>query len=177
MRSPANRRSARGMTLMEMLTVVSLLAIAAALVLLTPFRAYQHGRAAGDAAATLAQDLALLERAAQNGGANDGSTLVIVSTAPLSYDCYYGRPNAIDPNSTLGPVIVHRSFDDVALTGGPIDSNTPLLFASNGSAQYVSAGTWADQHQTIELVLTPASDASRSAKVDLNLFSGGVSSP
>ncbi|HME81918.1 MAG TPA: prepilin-type N-terminal cleavage/methylation domain-containing protein [Candidatus Eremiobacteraceae bacterium] len=172
-----HRYRSRGMTLMEMLVVVSMLAIAAALVLLTPFRAYQRERAAGDAASTVAQDLALLERVAQNGGANDGATLQIDSTAPLSYDCYYGRPNAIDSNSTLGPVIVHRSFDDVDLTGGPIDATTPLLFASNGSVQYVSAGTWADQHQTIELVLTPASDEARAAKVDLNLFTGGISLP
>ncbi len=168
---------ARGMTLLEVLVAAAILALASALVLLTPFREYVHGRAASDAATTMAQDIALLERAAQNGGANDGATLQIVSTNPLVYDCYYGRPNALDPNSALGPLIVHRSFDDVALSAGPIDATTPLLFASNGSVQYVAAGIWADQHQTIEVTLTPASDASRVAKVDLNLFTGGVSLP
>jgi prepilin-type N-terminal cleavage/methylation domain-containing protein len=170
-------RHARGMTLMEVLVAVAILAVASALALLTPFREYVHGRAASDAATTMAQDIALLEHAAQNGGANDGATLQIVSTNPLVYDCYYGRPNALDPNSALGPLIVHRSFDDVALSGGPIDASTPLLFASNGSVQYVAAGMWADQHQTIEVTLTPASDASRAASVDLNLFTGGVSLP
>ncbi|HEV2909293.1 MAG TPA: prepilin-type N-terminal cleavage/methylation domain-containing protein [Candidatus Eremiobacteraceae bacterium] len=170
-------RHAHGMTLIEVLIAAAILALASALVLLTPFRAYVHGRAASDAATTMAQDIALLERAAQNGGANDGATLQIVSTNPLVYDCYYGRPNALDPNSALGPLIVHRSFDDVALTAGPIGATTPLLFASNGSEQYVAAGIWADQHQTIELTLTPASDASRAARVDLNLFTGGVSVP
>lgn len=165
------------MTLMEMLVAVAMLATASALFLITPFRQYVHGRAASDAASTMAQDVALLERIAQNGGANDGATLQIVSTNPLVYDCYYGRPNNIDINSALGPKIVHRSFDDVTLTGGPIDTHTPLLFASNGSVQYVLAGNWADQHQTIEITLTPSSDASRSARVDLNLFTGGVSVP
>ena len=156
---------------------VSILLIAGALILVTPFRAYMHARAASDAASTLAQDLALLERVAQNGGVNDGATLKIVSTNPLVYDCYYGRPNSIDPNSALGPVIFHRSFEDVALTAGPIGTSTPLLFASNGSAQYVSAGMWADQHQTIELTLTPSADTARTSEVDLNLFTGGIALP
>jgi len=167
----------RGFTLLEMLVTVSILMLAAALVLITPFRAYMHARAAADAASTLAQDLALLERVAQNGGVNDGATLEIISADPLIYECYYGRPNAIDPSSTLGSLIVRRSYDDVALTSGPIDASTPLLFASNGSAQYVSAGMWADQHQTIELTLTPSADAARAGKVDLNLFTGGISLP
>ncbi|MBV8223393.1 MAG: hypothetical protein JO293_08545, partial [Candidatus Eremiobacteraeota bacterium] len=115
------------MTLLELTVVLATLALAAALFLITPFTAYLHGRAASDAAATMAQDVALLERIAQNGGANDGATLNVVSTNPLAYDCFYGRPNAIDPNSVLGPKIVHRSFDGVALTGGPVDPATPLL--------------------------------------------------
>jgi hypothetical protein len=160
-----------------MLVTVSILMIAGALILVTPFRAYMHARAASDAASTLAQDLALLERVAQNGGVNDGATLKIVSTNPLVYDCYYGRPNSIDPNSTLGPVIFHRSFDDVALTAGPIDTSTPLLFASNGSAQYVSAGTWADQHQTIQMTLTASADETRESTVGLDLFTGSVALP
>lgn len=167
----------RGMTLMETLVAVAMLATASALFLITPFRAYLHGRAAADAASTLAQDIALLERTAQNGGANDGATLQIVSTNPLVYDCYYGRPNNIDLNSTLGPNIVHREFDDVTLAAGPIDASTPLLFASNGSAQYVVAGNWVDQHQTIELTLIPSGDDAHTAKVDLNLFTGGVTVP
>lgn len=167
----------RGMTLIEVLSAVVILLMVGALGVLMPLRDYQHGRAAADAAQTLAQDLALLERVAQNGGANDGATLKIVSTSPLVYDCYYGRPHAIDPNSALGPAIVHRSFDDVALTGGPIDAKTPLLFASNGSAQYVLAGAWADQHQTIALTLAPMSDAARVSSVDLNLFTGAIALP
>ena len=166
------------MTLLELIVAVSILAIAAALALATPFRDYARSRTAADAAATLAQDLALLERVAQNGGANDGSTLEIISANPLVYECHYGRPNALDPNSALGAMIVRRSFADVALDGvSPIDANTPLLFASNGSAQYVTAGVWADQHQTIELRLLPSSDGARAGKVDLNLFTGAISLP
>ncbi len=165
----------RGMTLIELLIVVAILAIACALIFLSPVRAYLHARAAADAAQTFAQDVALLERVAQNGGANDGATLQIVSTSPLVYECYYGRPNAIDPNSALGALIVRRSYDDVTLSGGPIDATTPLLFASNGSAQYVAAGVWADQHQTIEMTLAPSGDEERSSAIDLDLFTGGVS--
>jgi prepilin-type N-terminal cleavage/methylation domain-containing protein len=169
--------ASRGMSLFEVLAAVVILGIVSALFLVTPFNAYTHGRAASDAADTVAQDIALLERIAQNGGANDGATLQIRSANPLVYDCFYGRPNALDPNSVLGQLIVHRSFDGVALTGGPIDVLTPLLFASNGSVQYVSAGMWADQHQTIELTLTPSGDEARAARVDLDLFTGGVSVP
>ena len=168
---------ARGVTLFEVLSAAVILMVVSALIAATPVRQYLHGRAAADAAATLAQDIALLERVAQNGGANDGATLKIVSASPLVYDCYYGRPNSIDPNSALGPMIVHRSFGDVALASGPIDASTPLLFASNGSAQYVSAGAWVDQHQVIKIFLTPSSDASRTAEVDVNLFTGATSLP
>jgi prepilin-type N-terminal cleavage/methylation domain-containing protein len=167
----------RGMTLLEMLAVVAMLAVASALFLITPFRSYMHARAARDAATTMAQDIAWLERIAQNGGVNDGATLQIDSINPLVYDCYYGRPNALDPNSTLGPLIVHRSFDDVALGAGPIDTSTPLLFADNGSIQYVSAGQWADQHQNVDLTLTPANDPSDIASVHLDLFTGAVATP
>jgi len=165
------------MTLLELLVAISILLIAASLALITPFRAYMHARSAGDATSTLAQDLALLERVAQNGGADDGATLKVLSTNPLVYECYYGRPTSIDPRSALGPLIVHRSYDDLALTGGPIDASTPLLFASNGSAQYVSAGIWADQHQTIALTITPSDDPARAGVVDIDLFTGAISLP
>lgn len=165
------------MTLLELIVTVAILAITAALALLTPFREYARSRAAADAAATLAQDIALLERVAQNGGANDGSTLEIIAADPLVYECHYGRPNALDPNSLLGATIVRRSFEHVALGRGPIDTNTPLLFASNGSAQYVTAGVWADQHQIVELQLVPSGDAARVARVDLNMFTGAIAIP
>ena len=169
--------SKRGLTLLEMLTVVAMLAMASTLFLITPFRSYMHARAARDAATTMAQDIAWLERIAQNGGVNDGATLQVDSINPLVYDCYYGRPNALDPNSTLGPLIVHRSFDDVALIAGPIDASTPLLFADNGSVQYVSAGLWADQHQTVDLTLAPSNDPSQTTNLQLDLFTGGVARP
>lgn len=170
-------RSARGVTLLELIVTASIIAIAGVLVFAVPFRDYARSRAASDAAATLAQDLALLERVAQNGGANDGATLMIVSDNPLVYECRYGRPNALDPNSTLGATIVRRFFTGVVLEAGPIDATTPLLFASNGSAQYVTRGAWADQHQTVELRLIPSSDEARAAKVDVNLFTGAISLP
>ncbi len=152
------------------------MAVLAALVVMPTYRAYVGARAPTDAATTLAEDIALLERAAQNGIAGDGSSLVIVSDNPFAYRCYHGRPSSSDPDSALGSLIVERRFTGVTLEPGPISESSPLLFASNGSAQYVSGGTVANQHATIEFVLAQ-SPGTRNARVDLNLFTGSVTRP
>ncbi|HXM17782.1 MAG TPA: type II secretion system protein [Candidatus Tumulicola sp.] len=167
----------RALTLLEVLVVAAIIGLAASLAVVPAYLDYSRARAASDAATTLAQDLSLIERAAQNAGPNVGGTLEIISADPLVYECRYGRPNEIDPNSMLGDLIVRRSFDHVALAQGVISSTTPLLFASNGSAQFVQAGEWSDQHQTIELTLVASGDSSRAARVDVNLFTGAIAQP
>ena len=164
----------RGISFLEMLVVVAIITLLAGAMFVLDYRGYSASRTSADAAATLAEDLALLERTAQNSLPNQGSSLVIVSTDPLAYRCYRGRPSSVDPNSALGALLIERRFPQVALTGGPIDTSTPLLFAGNGSAQYVSSGVLADQHTTIALVLT-ARPGGRISKVELNLFTGAIS--
>jgi hypothetical protein len=53
--------------------------------------------------------------------------------------------------------------------------DSPMLFARNGSIQYVAAGAWADQHQPVSILLTSRIDRSRTATVGLNPFTGAVS--
>ena len=171
-------RCSRGFTLLELVTVVAVVSVLAALAVIPAYRSYSAARAADDAAQTLAQDISLAERVAQNGGAFAGATIQVVSAHPLAYECLRGRPSDADPQSSLGEVVVRRQFDGVALVGGPIGTATPLLFASNGSAQFQQPdGTWPDQHQTIQILLSPAGDTTRSAAVALDLFTGAVSLP
>ncbi|MDQ6781378.1 MAG: hypothetical protein M3Z37_09545 [Candidatus Eremiobacteraeota bacterium] len=167
-------RARRGTTLVELLTVVGLVALLAALVALPGYRAFSAARAAGGAATTLAEDLGMLESSAHNGSFQQGATLEIESIEPFAYSCYRGRPRTLDPQSTLGPLIVQRSFPGVRLSGGPLNVSTPLLFASNGSAQYASAGHIAPQHQTIAVVLTASADPTRTVTTRLDLFTGAV---
>ena len=167
-------RSQRGVSLAEMFVTVAILIVLAGALAVPAFRAYGQSRAAHDAAVALAEDIALTERAAQVDPQRGGASLIIESTAPLRYRCYLGRPTEIDPRSQLGTVIVARARDDASLVGGPIDPSTPLLFASNGSAQYVTGGTVASQHQTITLTVAAREDPSRTATVQLDLFSGAV---
>jgi hypothetical protein len=55
---------------------------------------------------------------------------------------------------------------------------TPLLFASNGSAQYFDGTRWVDQHgPPISFILSPAADPTRPVAVTLNMFTGEVSAP
>lgn len=166
----------RGTTFIEMFVVIAIIAVLTGLVIVPAYRNYTAARAPSDAAQTLAEDLALLERTAQNGHANEGASLIVVSANPFAYRCHRGRPSSVDPNSALGALLVERNFPDVSLEGGPIDTSTPLLFASNGSAQYVSSGIIASQHATITFSLAPRR-GSRVAHVDLNLFTGAVSVP
>jgi type II secretory pathway pseudopilin PulG len=162
--------------LVELFVVVAIITVLTGLVIVPAYRSYVAARAPSDAAQVLAEDLALLGRAAQNGHANEGASLIILSADPLVYRCHRGRPSSVDPNSALGALLVERRFPDVALEGGPIDVSTPLLFASNGSAQYVRGGVVASQHATIAFSLSQR-HGGRIARVDLNLFTGAVSVP
>ncbi len=166
----------RGTSYLETLVVVAVIAVLAAAVVVPSYRNYLHARAPRDAASTLAEDLGLLERVARNGARDEGASLVIVSQDPLVYRCYRGRPKGVDPNSSLHAMLVERRFSDVALAGGPIDADTPLLYASNGSAQYVEGGLVADQHRTIEFSLAQRPRGA-TALVDVDLFTGAVSLP
>lgn len=168
--------NSRAISTLEVMVVIAVLAVLAGTVVMPAYRNYAAARAPADAAATLAEDIALLERAAQNGISGEGASLVIVSEDPLAYRCYRVRPTSVDPDSALGSLIVERRFAGVALGGGPINETSPLLFAGNGSAQYVSGGTVANQHAIIEITLVQ-SPGTRSAHVDLNLFTGAVASP
>lgn len=175
--SALSSRAARGVTYFELLTVLALLVLLAGAIVVPDYRAFAAHRAARHAASTLAEDLALLQRSAQNSTGARGSSLIIVSSDPLSYDCYRGRPPDVDPSATLGDLLIERVFPGVRLLGGPINPATPLLFASNGSAQYLAGHVVADQHQTIEFALAPSADPERVQTVELNLFTGSVSQP
>lgn len=165
----------RGATLTELFVVVAIVTVLAGLVVVPAYRSYAAARAPVDAAQVLAEDLTLLERTAQNGHSHEGASLIIVSANPFAYRCHRGRPASVDPNSALGALLVERRFPDVTLSG-PIDPSTPLLFASNGSAQYVSGGIVANQHATIDFALAQKHGA-KVAHVNLNLFTGAVSVP
>jgi type II secretory pathway pseudopilin PulG len=143
----------RGATLVELFVVIAIVTILTGLIIVPAYRSYVAARAPSDAAQVLAEDIALLERTAQNGHTNEGASLIILSTDPFVYRCHRGRPSSIDPNSALGALLVERRYPDVTLEGGPIGVSTPLLFASNGSAQYVSGGVVASQHATIAFAL------------------------
>jgi predicted outer membrane repeat protein len=166
----------RGTTLVEMFVVIAILTVLAGLVVVPAYRSYRVAREPSDAAQVLAEDLTVLERTAQNGHRNEGSSLIIVSANPLVYRCYRGRPSSVDPNSALGGLIVERRFPNVTLDGGPIGVSAPLLFASNGSAQYVTGGAIASQHATIAFALEQL-HGGRTAHLNLNLFTGAVSLP
>ncbi len=164
----------RGVTLVELFVVVAIVMVLTGLVVVPAYRSYVAARAPSDAAQVLAEDLALLERTAQNGHPHEGASLMIASADPFAYRCYRGRPSSVDPNSALGALLVERRFPNVTLASGPIGVSTPLLFASNGSAQYVSGSVVASQHATIAFSLGQR-HGSRIALVDLNLFTGAVS--
>jgi type II secretory pathway pseudopilin PulG len=168
----------RGTTLIEVLVVLAIAVLFTIAVVIPTFMMYARARAARDAADALAQDIALLERSAQNGVTKQGATLEIDSASPFIYSCYHGRPANLDPNTKLGALIVQRTFADVSLGSGPINATTPLLFASNGSAQYYDGTQWVDQHgPPVAFTLTPVTDPAHPVAVTLNMFTGEVSAP
>jgi Tfp pilus assembly protein PilE len=171
-------RRSRGITLIEIIVAIAIVTIFTIAVVIPTFAMYARARAARDAADALAQDIALLERSAQNGVKMQGATLEIDSSSPLIYSCYHGRPANLDPKTTLGALIVQRTFADVSLQAGPINASTPLLFASNGSAQYYDGTSWVDQHgPPVAFMLTTAADPNHPVAVTLDLFTGEVSAP
>ncbi len=168
--------SRRGVSSVELMVVVAVIAALLCGFGVPAYRNYSASRAPLDAATALAEDLSLLARTAQNGKLNEGASLIIISADPLHYRGYRGRPTSIDPNSTLGALVVERSFQGVMLTSGAIGPTTPLLFASNGSAQYLSYGAVADQHATVEFSLSRGT-GDKAARVDVDLFTGAVTMP
>lgn len=162
------------MTLLESMVVLALFGILLTMAIPPTLRDYARSRSARDASARVAQDIALLERVAQDGGAHAGATLIITSPQPLNYACYRGRPAADAPGWRLGDLIVQRSFPDVSLAAGSVGQAGALLFARNGSVQVKEGDVWVDQHQTLTITLVSGDQPAASANVDLNLFTGGV---
>lgn len=162
----------RGASLVEVTLVAALMLVLVMAFGVPGYRSYAASRASHDAATVLSSDLAFLVRAAQNASDGSGACLVIESAAPLSYRGYLGRPKKLDPNSHLGTVLFDRTFASVTLANSPIGTATALLFASNGSAQYESAGTIAPQHATIDFQLRGS--VGKAADVRLDLFTGAV---
>jgi hypothetical protein len=164
--------------LIEVIVALSITMLIAAVIAIPTFMLVSRARVARDAADALAQDISLLERTAQNGVAMQGATLEIDSASPLVYSCYHGRPADLDPKTTLGTLIVQRTFADVSLGDGPINPTTPLLFASNGSAQYFDGSQWVDQHgPPVVFTLSRVTDPQNSVAVALNMFTGEVTAP
>jgi prepilin-type N-terminal cleavage/methylation domain-containing protein len=169
-------KGARGFSLVELLAVLCLLTILAALVVIPAYFNYSRAREVGDAAAILAQDIAYLERFAQDSAPYEGATIEVESDDPLSYTCYSGRPSSLDPQSYIRDALQHRVFNNVALTPGALSAISPLLFARNGSVQYVTGGQWNNQHVPVSIELSSTLDPSRTSIVGLNPFTGAVSS-
>ncbi len=167
----------RAATVLELLTVIGIITLVVAFIAIPRYADYARERQARDAADTLSQDIALLERSAQNDeGA--GATLEIDSTSPFAYSCYHGRPTSLDPRTSLGGLIVQRTFPNVVLDNGPINAQTPLLFASNGSAQYFDGTKWVDQHgPPISFALAPITGQTSSVAVTLDMFTGEITTP
>ena len=161
------------MTLMEVLVVAAIIAVLAGVTIPT-YRTYLESRAPSDAAQTLASDLALLERLAENGQRDEGASLVVLSTDPFVYRGYRGRPSSVDPNSKLGALVMDRRFPYVRLTAGPLRVGTPLLVATDGTMQYVAGGVLSDPHTTIELTLSQRPSGT-SAHVAIDLLTGALS--
>lgn len=168
-------KGTRGFSLVELLVVCCLLAVLIAFAVIPAYLNYARAREVGDAAAILAQDIAYLERFAQDSAPYEGATIEVESDDPLRYTCYSGRPSSLDPQSYIRSVLQQRVFPDVALTPGALGETSPLLFARNGSVQYVSAGQWNNQHVPVTIELSSTLDRSRTSVVGLNPFTGAVS--
>lgn len=165
----------RAFTVPEMMVVVSIVALLTALAIVPAYTKYQHERQAADAARQLAQDIGYLERFAQDSAPYEGATIVVQTLDPFAYACYAGRPTGLDAESYLRGILIQRTYPDVVLLPGALSRTSPLLFARNGSVQYIAGGKWADQHQPIAIDVISRGDASVSAVVGLNLFTGAVS--
>jgi Tfp pilus assembly protein PilE len=173
----AGRRGARAFTMVELIVSCAVLTVLALVVVMPRYVEYARARQVDDAASTLSQDIAYLERFAQNSEPYEGATIEVGSVDPLTYTCYSGRPTRIDPQSHIRDVLFSRSFPDVALDASPLRPDTPFLFAHNGSIQYVQHGQWADQHVAVTIELRSRTDRTRTAAVSLDPFTGGVTTP
>lgn len=165
----------RGATLMELMVIVAILALVAAMAV-PSYATFSRARAVNDAAATLAQDFSLFEREAQNDGVGSGITLYVITRDPFTYAAYRGSPESTAP-PVSGELIVRRASSDVELVAGVIDVNAPLFFDANGGAIPTSTGTALTQHRTVQITLTSTANPGRTAAVQLNLFTGAVSTP
>jgi Tfp pilus assembly protein PilE len=164
----------KGSTLAEIMVVCALIAVLSFAIAVPAYRSYALARASTNAASVLASDVGLLSRSAQNARLDQGASLVVTSLDPFSYQGWIGRPAQLDPNSALSDLVVQRTFPGVALTAGPIDTSTPLLFANNGSAQYFAHGVLASQHQIVRFVLESTA-GHRTTSVGVDLFTGAIS--
>ena len=167
-------RPQRGTTVVELMVVAAVLGVLAALLVVPAYSQYARARETSDAAAILAQDISYLERYAQDSAPFEGATLEVQSFDPLTYTAYAGRPSWLDAAWRIRGIIFKRTFSNVALNSRAWNGKSPLLFARNGSVQYVNAGGWADQHVTLTIVLSSRLDPTRTASVDLNPFTGAV---
>jgi type II secretory pathway pseudopilin PulG len=165
----------RAFSVLELMVVAGLLAILAAMIVIPAYSRYTRGRQAEDAAAELAQDISYLERYAQDSAPYEGATIEVQTNDPLTYTCYSGRPSYMDPQSYIRGVLFVRQFPDVALIPGALSRRSPLLFARNGSVQYVAANQWADQHVPVTFELVSRLDKSVTVEVGLNPFTGAAS--
>jgi len=166
-----------GYTMIEVIAVCAILTALALLALLPRYSDYSRARQVTDAASVLSQDIAYLERFAENSEPYEGATIEIDSADPLKYTCYSGRPSGLDPMSHIRATLFVRSYDDVALASGPLRHENPFLFAHNGSIQYIDHQQWADQHQLVTIELRSRVDRSRIADVTLDPFTGGLTTP
>ena len=166
-----------GFTTLELVVACAILTVLALVALLPRYVEYSRARQVNDAATVLSQDIAYLERFAQNSEPYEGATIEIDSTDPLEYTCYSGRPTGLDPQSHLRAALHVRSFPDVALASGPLHAGSPFLFAHNGSIQYLQHQQWADQHQPVTIELRSLTDDTRISTVTVNPFTGGVTAP
>jgi len=171
------RMRRRAFTTVELLVACAILTVLALVALLPRYVEYTRARQVGDAASVISQDIAYLERFAQNSEPFEGATIEIDSADPLEYTCYSGRPSGLDPLSHIRSALFVRSFPDVAVASGPLHRGSPFLFAHNGSIQYVDHGQWADQHVVVTVELRSRVDASRTSDVVVNPFTGGVITP
>ncbi|HEY7993551.1 MAG TPA: prepilin-type N-terminal cleavage/methylation domain-containing protein [Candidatus Eremiobacteraceae bacterium] len=167
----------RAFTMIELLVACAILTVLALVALLPRYLEYTRARQVGDSVSILSQDVAYLERFAQNSEPFEGATIEIDSADPLKYTCYSGRPSSLDPLSHIRTALFVRSFPDVALMSGPLGHSSPFLFAHNGSIQYPDDGQWADQHLVVTIELRSRVDRSRTGDVVVNPFTGGISTP
>jgi len=172
-----NRIRCRAFTTLELLVACAILTVLALVALLPRYVEYARARQVGDAASILSQDIAYLERFAQNSEPFEGATIEIDSADPLEYTCYSGRPSRLDPLSHIRSALFVRSFPDVAFASGPLHRGSPFLFAHNGSIQYADHGQWADQHLVVTIELRSRVDKSRTSDVIVNPFTGGITTP